>query len=185
MTTRPTLLITVVVLLAALVAGMAGMAGYQAVATAMQARRATEQQATLARLQRQADTVRKARAARLPLGTRVIAQPASWTWSEQLPPMMKQLSVMAEGSGVTLDTMQPAPVITHGALARFPLRVTLHASLSAITAFLKRAQEATPVLAVDQLTIRPGQTPGEPLAVEMTLSAYIRTDGRAATGGRP
>jgi len=118
------------------------------------------------------------------LRDRIPAQPASWSWSEHLPTIMKQVGTLAESCGAEVATMQPAPPVTRQGMTRFPMRLKVAVTLAELTTLLRRAQDATPLLAVDQVTIRPGEKPGNPLRVEMTVSSYVMADGRPA-GGKP
>lgn len=115
---------------------------------------------------------------------RVPRRQAPWTWSDHLPVMVTQLSALLEKDGAKLETLQPVPVVERESLTRFPLRMTLHTDLATLTAVLKRLQQATPLLTVDQLSVRVGRVPGDPLTINLTLSSYVMLDN-VRTGGRP
>jgi Tfp pilus assembly protein PilO len=177
MTTPPTGLRSLVWLLALLVVALVGLCAYQHVATGMAARAADDaraQAANLAREAKQRETASKTQAA---LTARIPAQVVTWSWSEQLPTMMTQVAKLTKDTGISVGTLQPAPAVTRGAITRFPLRLTLNTSLKAMAGLLKRTGEAKPVLAIDQLILRPGALPGDPLRAEMTVSSYVMVKG--------
>lgn len=185
MTTRSQpLLIALIILLGVLAAGLAVGSGYLYLASATLQRQTTEQREALTETQRIARQLAIAHTASHTLTTRVPRHTAPWTWSEQLPVSMTQVAGLVEGSGGVIDTMQPAPVVASAQLTRFPLRLTLHATLKQLTALLRTAQAATPTLAVDGLTIHAGQPGDNVLSVELTLSSYALVEGAQPGGGR-
>ena len=118
------------------------------------------------------------------LTKQISRHPASWSWTEQLPVMVSQLTGLVQGCGTPIDTLQPSPMVAHGQFVRFPLHLTLHMDLVNLTKFLQRAQQAAPVLAVDHLTIRAGKKTGDPLLVDITLSSYVMLESSQPTGDR-
>ena len=180
MKTQPTLI--AVMVLGALVAGLFGTCGYQYVASAAAAYKSSMQRAALENAKRQAAEILKARANARQLDTRVVRRASPWSWSEQLPVMVSQISGVLEGSGVKIDTLQPAPIVERQQVARFPLRVTLSTDLASLTKVLQRMQQAVPVLAIDQIAIRAGKQAGDPLKIELTLSSYVQVDDRWTAG---
>lgn len=186
MTTRlPSIQLICIVALGVIVVGLLGMSGYSYVSAASLARTTAERQQELTEARRKVAQLRAAREHTKPLAGRITQRSAAWTWSEQMPEMMTQISPLIEQSGVVIDTMQPAPVVLRQQITRFPLRLTLHSHLKNLTGLLRRVQKASPLLAVDHVTIHAGELPGDPLRVELTLSSYVLLGDRAETGGRP
>jgi len=148
------------VLLTVIVVGLAVVCGYQSVASLLLARSLENQRRTLAEEQKLTAELDRSQQETQPLKERVSSQPGVWSWSEQLPPMMAQV----------------AP--------RFPLRLTLRSDLSSLTRLLQRVRKQSPVLAVDQLSIRIGAQVGDPLRVELTLSSYVIVE-RSTGSGEP
>ncbi len=118
------------------------------------------------------------------MAAQISRRPASWSWTEQLPVMVSQLTDEVKDRGAPIDTLQPSPLVERGQLARFPLHLTLHMELAGLSKFLQRVQQTAPVLAVDQLTVHAGKKPGDLLLVEITLSSYVMLEGSQQTGGR-
>lgn len=118
------------------------------------------------------------------LAQQVVPRRASWSWSDQLPLMVGQVTRITDKQGAKIDTLQPEPMVAKQQMARFPLRVTLNADLAKVTGVLAEVQQANPMLAVDHLNIRAGQNAGDPLQVELTLSSYVMLEGGKAKGGK-
>ncbi|HOF86613.1 MAG TPA: GspMb/PilO family protein [Armatimonadota bacterium] len=167
-----------------LVLALAALLGYQYWAAGDIARADATARDAIARATRDARQRAAALEGREALVARIPARAQTWSWSEHLPATMTQVGALAESCGAAVATMQPAPPVTRAGVTRFPLRLKVTATLSALTTLLRRAREATPLLAVDQVTIRPGEQPGDPLRVELTLSSYVMADGRTS-GGKP
>lgn len=184
MTTPQTLLQRMVGMAVTLVLALAALLGYQYWAAGDIARAETTAQDAIARYTREAKQRTAALKGRDALVARIPAQVKTWSWSEHLPAMMTQVGTLAESCGAEVATMQPAPPVTRQDVTRFPLRLKMAATLSELTTLLRRVKDATPLLAVDQVTIRPGEKPGDPLRVEMTVSSYVMADGQP-TGGKP
>ena len=179
-----TLMRQITYLLGILVILMAGLCGYQYLAAASAARATDEQHDQLRAAQRATTEAAKARAEWKRLAGSITPRPATWSWSEQLPVMVTQLAGIADNCGAVIDTFQPSPIVEKLQLARFPLHVTMRTHLATLTKFLQQAQQATPLLAVDQLTIHAGKLPGDPLLVGFTLSSYAMLDDHQPTGGQ-
>ncbi|HEY3379702.1 MAG TPA: GspMb/PilO family protein [Armatimonadota bacterium] len=171
-----------IILLSAVVVVLLGILGYQywsLTATRAQLddqrqRKITEKQQTAAQAHRV--STQHALSQQMPL------QRAIWSWSEQLPVMVKQVSGVVDKGGAKIDTLQPEPVVTRGQFARFPLRLTLRLSLGTLTQVLMNVRAAQPLLAIDHLNIRTGQTTADPLLVELTLSSYAMLENAKAKG---
>lgn len=179
-----TVLTGLTVLLGVGLLGLAGTCAYQAIAGATATRDLAAQRHRLQTTERQMALRTRAHLESRPLQARIPVQPAAWTWSEQLPLILAQLARVIEGSGVQMETMQPAPVVAREGIARFPLRVTLRTDLPRLTQLLGRLRTTQPILTVDVLTIHTGQTADDPLQVDLTLSSYVRLSP-APAGGRP
>jgi Tfp pilus assembly protein PilO len=110
---------------------------------------------------------------------------AGWSWSRQLPPMMAQVSKLAEESRIEVQAMQPGSVVERGELVRFPLRFSFEGGLRDVVGFLQEAQEAEPLLVVDRLSIRTGASADDPLRVETTLSSYVVRPVAEVRGEQP
>ena len=181
---RPRILRTFVLIFALAAAGLAGVCIYQYAALAAAARATADQRDTLLQTQAYQRELSKLHADGRKLNEKVRQRTAPWTWSEQLPVMVEQISAIVEQSGAKIDTLQPSPAVERDHLTRFPLRLTLRTDLQHLTEVMRRSRAAVPLLSVDHLAIRAGEKPGEPLQVEMTLTAYVIVNGQAA-GGRP
>jgi len=168
-------------LLAALLAG-AGIYQYAAAAIAVHA--IAGQRNTLKQTTAYLSELARARADSVQVSKQVLQRKGQWSWSEQLPVMVTQISGIVEQSGTKIDTLQPAPVVERDHLTRFPLRLTLRTDLAHLTSLMKALRQAVPLLAVDHFSVRTGPMPNKPLQIEMTVSSYIITDG-PATGGKP
>ena len=164
-------------------AGLIGICVYQYAADAAAARAIVAQREALANARSYAVELAAMQADGRQLNDKVTSHRAPWSWSEQLPLMVTQISGIMTDSGIKIDTLQPVTIVERQHLTRFPLRLTLRADLASLTAVLQRIQQAVPLLAVDHCAIRAGQKPGEPLQVEMTLSSYVIVGG--SSGGRP
>ena len=180
---RQRILRMIVVALGLLAAGLAGACIYQYAASATAARAIAGQQDALEQMKGYAAELARAQAEGRQMSEQVLQHKAPWTWSEQLPVMVAQISGIVEQDGVKIDTLQPAPPVEREHLTRFPLRLTLRTDLEHLKDLMVRLRQAVPLLAVDHFAIRSGQKQGEPLQVEMTLSSYVIIDGQA-TGGR-
>jgi Tfp pilus assembly protein PilO len=182
MNTGLTLLKGAVLLVGLLVAGLLGACGYQYLALNGAERNIAAQAAAKRRTEKQVAAQEKAHDTALHLATYITRRDTAWTWSEQLPEMVTQLEAVTQKTGAVIDTLQPAPPMGKTALVRYPLRVTLHASLADLTKVLKRLRAATPVLAVDGITVRAGLKAADPLQVDLTLSAYVLLEHQAEGG---
>lgn len=181
---RPLLLRMFVMIFALAAAGLAGVCIYQYAASVAAARATADQRDTLLQAQAYQRELSKLRADGRKLSEKVRQRTAPWTWSEQLPVMVEQISTLVEQSGAKIDTLQPSPAVERDHLARFPLRLTMRTDLQHLTAVMQRIRAAVPLLSVDHLAIRAPERPDEPLQVEMTLTAYVIVNGQAA-GGQP
>ena len=170
--------------LAVLALGLAGWSGYQGLTAVSLARYVRDQKALLQQAQGLTVQVRQAQATTGTLRDRVLTHPASWSWGEQLPLMIDQVSVLVKHSGVRVESMQPAPVVEAEKLVRFPLRLALHGDLAAVVTFLRLARNQSPALGVDQLTLYTGAQATDPLRAEVTLSSYIVLEGSVG-GAKP
>lgn len=177
------ILVTVAIALGVAVAGLAGVCGYQYLAAAATAQAISVQRDEFENANRYKAELVKAHANSKTLTTKVLQHRAPWTWSEQLPVMVTQISGIVEGCGAKIDTLQPAPIVERQQVIRFPLHLSLHTNLASLSKFLQRTQQAVPLLAIDQLTVRAGKLPIDPLQVDVTLSSYVMLEGQAA-GGR-
>jgi len=155
---------------------MAGALVYQYVASTAILHDIDAQRAALELTQRTSAEAAKAQAMRRQLIASITPRGKEWSWSEQLPVMVTQIAGIANGCGAVIDTFQPSPVVASQQLTRFPLHLTLHMHLATLTTFLRQAQQATPLLAIDQLTIHVGKLPGDPLLVGVTFSSYVMPD---------
>jgi len=173
-----------VLALGLLTAGVAGLCIYQYAAAAAAARATAAQQDALATARQYAAELQRMQADGRLLTDKIRRRAAPWTWSEQLPVMVTQISSLIEGSGAKIDTLQPAPLVERQGLTRFPLRLTLRTDVGRLTSMLRQTRQAMPLLAVDHFAVRAGEKPGDPLTVEMTLSSYVIIEGQS-TGGRP
>jgi len=165
-----------------LVVGLVGWSGYLGLTLFSLARHTREERAQLQQRQALGAQVRQAQALGVKLQGRVLARAASWTWSDQLPLTVEQVSLLVAGSGVRVASMQPAPVVAADKLVRFPLRLVLQGDLAAVVSFLRLAREQSPVLGVDQLTVHTGTQATDLLRAEVTLSSYVMLEGSA--GGK-
>jgi Tfp pilus assembly protein PilO len=184
---RLQLLRIVVVAFGLAAAGLAGVCIYQYAATAATARALADQRDALEQVKLNVAELAKMQADGRQLNEKVLKRKAPWSWSEQLPVMVTQISGIVEQSGAKIDTLQPSPVVERDRLTRFPLRLTLTTELAretGLTVILQRLQQAVPLLGVEHFAVRAGQKPSEPLQVELTLSSYVIIEGRAE-GGRP
>jgi len=181
---RPQTLRTIVLIFALAAAGAAGVCIYQYVALAAASHATVEQKDTLKQVVTYQRELEKLRADGRKMSEKVKQRTGPWTWSEQLPVMVTQISVIVEHSGAKIDTLQPSPAVERDGLTRFPLRLTLRTDLKQLTAVMQRLREAVPLLSVDHLAIRAGEKPGDSLQVEMTLTSYVIVNGQAA-GGQP
>jgi len=163
---------------------LASFCTYQYCVAAATAHAIVEQRAALDNAHKQAKALARAQADEKHLAAKITRHPANWSWSEQLPVMVSQLTTLVQDCGAPIDTLQPSPVVMHGQLARFPLHLTMHTNLASLTKFLQRAQQATPVFAVDQLTIHAGKKNGDLLQVDLTLSSYVMLESSRQTGDR-
>jgi Tfp pilus assembly protein PilO len=183
-TSPPRTLQWVILLTSILVAMLVGLAAYQWVAAASLQHRVIAQRRVLAREQQRSASLHNMATLEVSLAERMARHAAPWTWNEQLPPMMAQVSQLIKHSGAKLDTMQSAPVVEQG-VVRFPLRLTLRADLRQLVDLLQRLRTTEPVLGVDQMSIRTPEQGGAMLHVDMTLSAYVLVEGRLPGGARP
>ena len=174
-----------IIVLGVLVVGSACLCLGLSLAAGAAARETRALQDTLEQTKRQAQEVARAQASSRKLATQIAAHPDTWSWSEQLPVMVTQISGLTQQCGVKIDTLQPNPSVEKAGLVRYPLRLTLQTHLDGLTHLLQRAQQARPVLAVDQLSVRNSVKPGDPLQVTLTLSSYQVVSGRPAVGGQP
>src|ERR1039457_5817358 len=111
-------------LLAAVLAlGLAVWLGYSGLPLAALTGSLREQETLLAQEQALSVQLRQAQATTATLRDRVLTHPATWTWSDQLPLMLGQVSGLVKHSGVRVESRQPAPVVEAQKLARFPLRL--------------------------------------------------------------
>ncbi len=173
-----------VIILGAILAGLMGLCGYLLLASTGADREIDRQRDALAQTRVSAALLAQAHADGRQLTDKVPRQLAPWTWSEQFPVMAAQIGALCDASNTRIDTLQPAPTVERGQVTRFPLRLTLHTDLAGLTRLLREIQRAVPVLGIDHLAIRVGQQAGDPLSVEITLSAYVLLDGHPAAGGR-
>jgi Tfp pilus assembly protein PilO len=164
--------------------GLAVWLGYSGLTLAALTGRVREQKALLAQEQALTVQLRQAQATTATLRDRVITHPATWSWSDQLPLLLGQVSGLVKHSGVRVESMQPAPVVEAQKLARFPLRITLHGNLAGVVTVLRLAREQSPALGVDQLILHTGTLPTDPLYAEVTLSSYVVLAG-AGGGQKP
>jgi len=169
---------------ALLAIGLAGVCVYQYIATRTTASAMAAQRGTLEQTLEYFDELARARAEGRQISAQVPRRKAPWSWSEQLPVMVTQLSGIVERSGANIDTLQPAPAVEREHLTRFPLRLTLRTDLARLTDIMGSIRRAVPLLSVDHFAIRTGEKTDEPLQVEMTLSSYAIIAGQAA-GGKP
>jgi Tfp pilus assembly protein PilO len=176
---RPT-----VTVLAVIALGLGGWLGYQGLSALSTTRQLRSESAMLAQEQALASELREAQATTKRLREQVRTHPSTWSWGEQLPFMIDQVSVLVRDSGVRVQSMQPAPVVEAEKLARFPLRLSLDGSLASVVVFLRRAREQSPALGVDQFNLHTGTDPGDLLRAEVTLSSYVVLQG-AAKGAKP
>ncbi len=174
----------IAIVLGVLLVCLAGVCAYQYLASVAAVRAIAEQHEALVSAHKKAAALASAQADEKQMLAKISRHPASWSWTEQLPVMVSQLTGVEQGCGAPIDTLQPSPMVTRGQLARFPLHLTLQMDLASLTKFLQRAQRAVPVLAVDQLTIHAGKKTGDPLHVDLTLSSYVMLEGSQKTGGR-
>jgi Tfp pilus assembly protein PilO len=181
---RQRILRVVVLVFAVLAVVLAGACVYQYAAAATAARAIIEQRDSLEQTERYLTELARAQAEGRRISEQIPRRSAPWSWSEQLPVMVTQISGLVEKSGGQIDTMQPAPAVEREHLTRFPLRLTLRSDLARMTDIMDRFREAIPILSVDHFAIRAGQKPGDPLQVELTLSSYVIVEGQAA-GGKP
>lgn len=175
---------SLVIALGVLLVCLAGISIYQYLATAATARTLHEQRTALEDAQKQAVALVNAEADEKQLAVKISRHPATWSWTEQLPVMVSQLTGLVQGCGTPIDTLQPSQTVVHGQFARFPLHLTMHMDLAHLTIFMQRAQQAMPVLAVDQMTIRAGKRTGELLQIDLTLSSYVMLEDSQQSGGR-
>ncbi|MHB0937625.1 MAG: type 4a pilus biogenesis protein PilO [Armatimonadota bacterium] len=175
---------TIVLIFGLLAAGLAAICLYQYAGYAAAARATVDQQDALQQAVTYQQELNKLRADGRKMSEKVKQRKGPWTWSEQLPVMVEQISVIMEQNAAKIDTLQPSPAVERDQLTRFPLRLNLRTDLQHLTAVMQRLREAVPLLAVDHLAIRAGEKPGDLLQVEMTLTSYVIVDGQA-TGGRP
>lgn len=165
------------IIVTVLAVALAAWGGSQFVAAAMTDREIAAQRRQRAEVRRLADEALKMQRDQAAIIKGVQRRPATWSWSEQLPVMIGQLGGIAQRAGARLDTLQPLPPAAKQGITRFPLRLTLHARMPALVAILNEVKQASPVLAVDALVIRAGETPGDPLVVDLTVSAYVMSGG--------
>ena len=184
MTEQPVLRI-LVTMMSLLVLVLLGCCGYQYAVSTTLARDTVAARQQRARTQQETAQRRRALAASTTLTERIPAQPASWSWSEQLPAMMTQVSRLAKDSGAAVETIQPAPPVTNNGVTRFPLRVTLHGNLTALTRMLEQVRQVKPLLAIDKISLRPGAKPGEPMLIELTVAAYTVTGTEKPAATKP
>jgi len=182
MNTQRSFLSTFVVIALLATVVVAGLCAYQYLATRAVAREVRAQRDELLRLQEYAEDLRNAHSEGKQLRTQVASQAGAWTWSEQLPVMVQQVSGIVNAADARIDTLQPAPSVEREQLTRFPLRITLQTRLSSLAKILQSIQEATPALAIDQLSMHNGQKPSDPLRVEITLSSYVMFDSGKEKG---
>lgn len=182
--TRPRILRMAVLILGLLAALLAGAGIYQYAAAAIAVHAIAGQRNTLKQTTAYLSELARARADSVQVSKQVLQRKGQWSWSEQLPVMVTQISVIVEHSGAKIDTLQPSPAVERDGLTRFPLRLTLRTDLKQLTAVMQRLREAVPLLSVDHLAIRAGEKPGDSLQVEMTLTSYVIVNGQAA-GGQP
>ncbi len=183
MKTGQTLLKGAVLLAGLCVAGLLGACGYQYLACANVQHEIRAQQDTITRTQRQIKDQQAAQDTAVDLSTYIDRRDTHWAWSGQFKRMAQQVSDLTKGTDAVIDTLQPAPVMGKTALVRFPLRLTLHSSLGGLTKLLHNVRGATPVLAVDGLTLRCGQKSTDPLQVDLSLSAYVLLEDQTESGG--
>lgn len=174
--------------LAILLGGVLGvllvLCGYQWTAMAMNVGTLAQQHIRLIQTYKEATDMQQTWKTAALVNTMVAHHPAGWEWSEQLPVSIKQLADIEQSAGVAIDTLQPATIVSNQQLSRFPIHVTLHTTLARLTTFLHGVQQATPLCAVDQMTIHAGKTPGDLLVVDLTLSTYAIIEKAATTGGK-
>ena len=172
------------VVAAALAIGLAGWSGYLGLNLFSVTRHAREERALLQQAQALSAQVQQAQAAGGKLQGRVLTHAAAWTWSDQLPVMVAQVSAVVGPSGVRVQSMQPAPMVAADKLVRFPLRLVLQGNLAGVVTFLRLARQQAPTLGVDQLTVHTGTQTPDLLRAEVTLSSYVMLEG-AAGGKKP
>lgn len=174
--------ILLLVLIGALVVGLAGTCIYEYWTLTTTTREITTQRENLRQARRRVKEQAEVQIAEQQLQQKIARQQNSWSWSEQLPIMVSQVTRIVEDSGAKIDTLQPEPLVTRQQLARFPLRMTLHAELGQLTSVLSAVTRSTPLLSVDHLNIQTGEKPGDPLQVELTLSSFVMLDGNTQKG---
>jgi len=179
------MLVGMTILAGVLLGGMVATCGYQYLAIAATERDIAEQRAALATAKRRTAELVALQVKSAALVKQMAHHPASWSWSAQLPQMVAQVSALTAGSHAEIDALQPAPVAVNAQLARFPLRLTLHTDIDSLVTILRRVRQSAPVLAVDQLAIRVGAKPDDPLQVQLTVSSYVMLEGHAGAGGKP
>ena len=184
MTISQTALPLMVTIAGMLVAGLAFTVGYQYLSSATLASQTGAQQETLESARQQAADRAHVQEQGQQLEAKVTRRPAAWSWSEQFPIMVTQVSPIIEKSGTKVDAMQPVSPVERNGIMRFPLRLTLRTDLASLTTMLQQMKKASPALVIDQFAIRTGRQPDEPLQVQMTLSSYIMVTGSRTTGDK-
>jgi Tfp pilus assembly protein PilO len=170
---------------AVLALGLAGWFGYLGLNLFSVTRHAREERALLQQAQALSAQFQQAQAAGGKLQGRVLTRAASWTWSDQLPFMVAQVSTLVGQSGVRVQSMQPAPMVAAEKLVRFPLRLALEGNLAGVVTFLRLARRQAPTLGVDQLTVHTGTQTTGLLRAEVTLSSYVMLEGTAGGKKKP
>lgn len=162
--------------------GLACLCGYQywSITTTTQQITAQRQKMTSAR-HRSVEQIKLA-TTRRQLAGQIVQRRSSWSWSDQLPLMVAQVTRLAESHEIKVDTLQPQPMVARQQLARFPLRMTLNTDLGRLTALLTDVRETAPVLSVDHLAIRSAETANAPLQVELVLSSFVQLEGGMQKG---
>lgn len=176
-------LVSLLMLVAVVTAGLVGTAGYAYLSAATLAQQVATQRTQLQAGKDRVTRSRTLQAQSKQLAGKIARHPASWSWSEQLPIMVTQVSQVVENDGVKIETLQPEPLVVRQQIARFPLRMTLHTRLGSLTEVLQRIRQSQPILAIDRLHIRNAQKPGDPLMVDLTLSSFVVLEGARQTGG--
>lgn len=156
---------------------LAGVCVYQWWTIGTVARQADSQRLHATVEKRQIAEQRDLQAQQRTLAQRVASRRSNWSWSDQLPMMVGQVTRLVASQGARVDSLQPEPVVTRQQLVRFPLRVTLRLPLDRLTGVLAQMRQAKPLLAIDHLTVRTGEYADDPLSVDLTLSSYVMLEG--------
>lgn len=168
------------IVLAVVVVGLAAAVAHQKVTKYRLLRDVRQQTTRLAGLERDLSNRAKWRNDYQNLSLKLGAGLQNFTWSDQMPFMVTQLTGIVEAQGLKIASLQPEEMTSGEHILRFPLRVALNCDLSDLTKILQEIESTKPVLNVERLDVRTSPDESGKLQVGMTVSSFVVRDDHAA-----